>query len=341
MNYNYENITQVHLETTQLCQASCPMCDRNINGGEVNPYLKNKSLSLKNIKHIFPESFLHQLDNIYFCGNHGDPIFAPECLEMFEYMRSKNKYLKLGITTNGGARKADWWTELAKLNVHVNFSVDGLEDTNHLYRQGVVWKNVEENIDAFTSAGGKGDWTFLVFNYNEHQVEQAKRYSKLLGINKFIVKKSGRYITSNLEKKEQHQAIFREGLGTLLSKPKQLKYRNKELERDIDINKSLEFFDVVPKCVQKKEIYISAEGFVLPCCWTAGQMYKWYLDPEASEIWQYIKNYNINSLDSSIKEVMENGFFEKIQQSWKGKDRMKVCTVKCNNKFDPFTAQWN
>ena len=339
--YNYNNITQVHLETTQLCQASCPMCDRDMNGGNVNPYLKSKSLTLDNIKHLFTDTFLQQLKNIYFCGNHGDPIFAPECLEMFEYMRSKNKYLNLGITTNGGARKPEWWSELAKLNVHVNFSVDGLEDTNHLYRQGVVWKNVEENIDAFTSEGGKADWTFLVFNYNEHQVKEAERYSKLLGINKFIVKKSGRYLTSNLQKKEEHQAVFRKGLGTLLSKPKNKNYRNKELEKDININQSMEFFKVIPKCVQKKEIYISAEGFVLPCCWTAGQMYKWYLDPEASEIWKYIKGFNINALNSSIEEVMESGFFDKIKEGWSGENRLKTCVVKCNNQFDPFLAQWN
>ena len=339
--YKYEQIKQVHLEPTQLCQASCPMCDRNMNGGDVNPYLKNKSLTLSDVKHLFTNSFLQQLSNIYMCGNHGDPIFAPECLEMFEYFKQQNKYLKLGITTNGGARKPEWWSELAKLDVHVNFSVDGLEDTNHLYRQGVVWKNVEENIDSFTSAGGKADWTFLVFNYNEHQVEEAERYSKLLGINKFIVKKSGRYLTSSLEKKEHHQAVFRKGLGTLLSKPKNPKYRNEELEKDINLNESLKFFDVIPKCVQKKEIYISAEGFVLPCCWTAGQMYKWYLEPKASQIWKYIKGYNINALDSSVQQVMESGFFEKIEKGWSGDNRLQTCVLKCNNQFDPFLAQWN
>ena len=31
----------------------------------------------------------------------------------------------------------------------VIFSVDGLSDTNHLYRQGVVWDNVERNMRAF------------------------------------------------------------------------------------------------------------------------------------------------------------------------------------------------
>ena len=38
----------------------------------------------------------------------------------------------------------------------VNFSVDGLEDTNHLYRQGVKWEKVEDNMVAFCDAGGLG-----------------------------------------------------------------------------------------------------------------------------------------------------------------------------------------
>ena len=34
----------------------------------------------------------------------------------------------------------------------VIFSVDGLRDTNHLYRQGVNWDNVERNMQAFINA---------------------------------------------------------------------------------------------------------------------------------------------------------------------------------------------
>jgi MoaA/NifB/PqqE/SkfB family radical SAM enzyme len=339
--YKYEDITQVHLETTQLCQASCPMCDRNKNGGDVNHFLKNKSLSIEQFKHIFTIPFLKQLKTVYFCGNHGDPIFAPDCLDMFKYMREVNPYLNLGMTTNGGARKPEWWEELAKYKVHVNFSIDGLEDTNHHYRQGVVWKNVEENLDAFITSGGKADWTFLVFNYNEHQVELARQYSKLLGVNKFVPKKSGRYITANMEKKEEHQAIFRKGLGTLLSQPNNPKWRNKALEKDFDIKKIIKEEKVCPKCVAKKEIYISAEGFLLPCCWTAGQMYKWYLPEHSAQIWKHINKFDINTLNSSVKEVMESGFLESIEKAWTGESKLEVCAIKCNKVFDPFAAQWS
>ena len=339
--YKYEDIRQIHLEPTQLCQASCPMCDRNKNGGDVNQFLKNKSLTADQVKHILPKEFVQQLNTLYMCGNHGDPIFAPECLEMFKYLRECNPYLKLGMTTNGGARKVEWWEELAQYDVHVNFSIDGLEDTNHHYRQGVKWQHVEENLDAFTSAGGKADWTFLVFNYNEHQVEEAEKYSKLLGVNKFIPKKSGRYITANQERKTKHQGVFRKGLSSLLSEPTNPKWRNKELQKDFDIKKIIKEEKVCPKCVEKKELYISAEGFILPCCWTAGQMYKWYLPKESTQIWDHIKKYNISALETSTKEVMESGFLESIERAWQGENKLEVCAIKCNKVFDPFTAQWS
>lgn len=337
---NYHNVRMVHFEPTQLCQASCPMCDRNKNGGEVNQYLKNKSITMDEFKHLFHPEFIKQLRTFYMCGNHGDPILT-NVLPMFQYLRDANPYLNLSMTTNGGAQKPEWWEELAQVpGMRVNFSIDGLEDTNHLYRQGVQWHRVEENLDAFTSAGGEADWTFLVFNYNEHQVEEAERYAKLLGVKNFIVKKSGRYLTANHERKTEHQAQFRKGLGELLSEPTNPKYKNKALQQDVDVKKVISEERVDPKCVKKSEIYVSAEGFVFPCCWTAGQMYKWYLEPEASEIWKHINKYEINALKTSIKGVVEGGFFSSIANAWEGEDRLKVCALKCNRKFDPFTAQW-
>ena len=199
-------VDMVHFEPTQLCQASCPMCDRNKNGGEVNQHLKDESMTLEGFKKAFSPEFLAQLKTFYFCGNHGDPIFAPDMLEQAEYVRDCSPDIHMFVTTNGGARKPEWWERLAPIVDFVNFSVDGLQDTNHFYRQGVKWEHVEENMAAFCDAGGYAKWTFLVFNYNEHQVKQAEMFSQILGVKEFIVKKSGRYInTADLRKKDEHQ----------------------------------------------------------------------------------------------------------------------------------------
>ena len=52
----------------------------------------------------------------------------------------------LSMNTNAGAKDIYWWAKLAEVigrRGAVIFSVDGLRDTNHLYRQNVVWDNVE------------------------------------------------------------------------------------------------------------------------------------------------------------------------------------------------------
>ena len=172
--YNYKDIKQVHLEPTQKCQARCPMCDRNENGGVDNKYLTNADLSLNDIQNIMSEDFVRQLNNLYMCGNHGDPMMATDTLEIMQWLREVNPNIYLSMITNGGARPISWWADLAKVVDKVEFSVDGLEDTNHLYRQGVNWNNVENNISAFCDAGGNAKWTFLVFKHNEHQLEEAE-----------------------------------------------------------------------------------------------------------------------------------------------------------------------
>ncbi len=140
--YNYEDVRVVHLEITEKCQARCPMCDRNINGGADNPNLGLHELKLADVQNILPPKFVKQLNKIYLCGNFGDPIIATDTLEVFQYLREQNKELTLGMNTNAGAQKPDWWKELAKSlgeNHYVKFSFDGLGDTNHMYRQGVNW----------------------------------------------------------------------------------------------------------------------------------------------------------------------------------------------------------
>ena len=85
--YRYEDIETVHLEITQKCQAACPMCDRNENGGADNRHITNAELSLQDCQTIFPIEFIQQLKTMYMCGNLGDPIIAKDTLEVFQYFR--------------------------------------------------------------------------------------------------------------------------------------------------------------------------------------------------------------------------------------------------------------
>tara|TARA_B100000965_G_scaffold388978_1_gene394125 strand:+ start:7325 stop:8389 length:1065 start_codon:yes stop_codon:yes gene_type:complete len=352
--YNYADIKTIHLEITQNCQAACPMCDRNMNGEGINPHINLDELSLKDCMDIFPPKFINQLETMYMCGNLGDPIIAKDTLEVFDYFRQNNSTMWLSMNTNAGAKNVEWWKKLAKTigkKGAVIFSVDGLSDTNHLYRQNVVWNNVERNMRAFCDAGGRARWDFLIFEHNQHQVEKARELANKWGCEKFVAKKTGRFITQDSQKKESHQAVSKKGQNTAELKKPDPKYQNKALKKqDIIIKKygSMDaYYDVAPikpKCVDKKEIYVSAEGLVLPCCWTAGRMYKWWHeDPYVEQIWDFIDKDKINA-KKGLEQVFATDIFTNISNSWNKSScadgKLKVCAMKCGAEFDPFTEQF-
>ena len=57
------------------------------------------------------------------------------------------------------------------------FGIDGLEDTNHIYRRGVKWERLQDNFREYIKAGGDAGWQFIVFPWNEHQIEEARQRS--------------------------------------------------------------------------------------------------------------------------------------------------------------------
>ena len=84
---------------------------------------------------------------------------------------------------------------------------------------------------------------------------------------------------------------------------------------------------------------------MFPCCWTAGQQYKWYWSPKHAPIWKLIGDSNNISLRKhTLKEIVEGPFFKAIKDSWScssvNKGKLKVCANKCGIGFDAYKAQW-
>ena len=389
MLYKYNDIKTLHLEVTDKCNAACPMCARNINGGEDNPQLPEVELSIADVETMFPVEFVKQLDRMYMCGNYGDPIAAKDTLEIFQYFRNHNPKMTLSLHTNGSAKSTEWWTQLANTlgpKGYVVFSVDGLEDTNHLYRQNTVFNKIMTNAQAFIDAGGRARWDYIVFAHNEHQVDEAEALATKMGFEKFQFKKSARFFSNaSGVTKEMHQSANRKGMETtLLQPPVNPKYRNSALQelskiastkneikflpsKVVDLDSILgrqvfhieedkkspmeKYWDTASikcKVAEEKSLYVSAEGIVQPCCWTAGQMYVWYWHPESSQVWDLINAVgkdNLNAKKTSLQGIVDGLFFQTLlPESWKktscADGKLAVCAKTCGGKYDAFTEQF-
>jgi MoaA/NifB/PqqE/SkfB family radical SAM enzyme len=311
-------ITQVHWEPTDKCNSACAMCPRyTFDGFEIST-LENTEWTLESFKASWPREFLQPLQKILACGNFGDPCACKEFVDIYEYVRKIQPHIGLACNTNGSLRNPAWWARLGAVmredqnsGNYCTFSLDGLEDTNHLYRRNTNWKKIMENAKAFIDAGGIAHWDYIVFEHNEHQVEEARALAISMGFKNFNVKRTTRWSTyssgkgsypviwkgkklydlkqpnedkfkhnfedSNYFKQSKTQNITLDTFKNMVGKPiVDIRYVDDKWQH-IDLSK----INVACRSVRDSrahqpydEIYISAGGTVAPCCFLGSEPFQ-------------------------------------------------------------------
>jgi len=329
----YKDIRDVHLEISSLCNASCPWCPRTFWGYPYNGGYPETNLSLTQARHIFHPEFLQQLTSIRINGNFGDIVMNPEGPAIVDYFFSHNPELAVTISTNGGARNKDFWTRLARTPATVQFCLDGLEDTHHLYRQNTQWSTVIKNAKEFISAGGYAVWSMIPFDHNRHQIDACKKISQDLGFKEFELKNDGRDTAPVFNQHGHLVHVMGNYTGernfeTLLHKKK----TDTVLLQDITTNR-VPAASISCETKNLKSIYVSAAGDVSPCCYTgfypktygAGQYHQ---AANAQLIPLIVKN---NALEYSLQECVE--WFKSVEKSWKipnyEQGRLVICDDNC------------
>ncbi len=359
--YHYDQLRIVHLELTHRCNAACPMCARNIHGGARNPDMPLSELSLEDVKRILLPELVGRLKRIYACGNYGDPIVARDCLPVFRYLREHGPELNLDLHTNGSARRPDWWRELASILKqgphYLRFGIDGLEDTNHLYRRGTDWKTIMRAAEAFIDAGGRAEWDFLVFKHNEHQVEAARQLAQEMGFKEFFVRKTGRFLTSGeLETSDRFDVRDKRGnFEYWLEQPTLAEYRNPAYA-DLDqvrvefgdYGSYLDQVDINCKVAGRKgKIYLSAQGLALPCCWL-GAVFSESSTPERRQFADLVERFGggdaLDARRHGLRQVVESPLFQQaIPASWDQSSvaagKLAICSRTCGKAYDPLDRQ--
>jgi MoaA/NifB/PqqE/SkfB family radical SAM enzyme len=229
MKFDFDLINEYQLEITTYCNAACPQCPRNELGAGINPYMPLTHLSRNVIDTAFTTELCQRLRQVFFCGSYGDPIMHPEFLDILRDFRRKSPTLWLYMHTNGGAHDPDYWREIAKIingYGQIDFGIDGLEDTLHLYRRNVKYKKVIDNARAFIQAGGRAQWNFIVFRHNEHQVKQVQQLGKELGFFNVLIRKTGRFFNHRTIEEMTHWPV---GNNLVLEPPTMPDYRNQSM----------------------------------------------------------------------------------------------------------------
>ena len=336
--FKFNDLKQIHLEISNNCQASCPMCSRNVNGGGENPLLKINDWTLEQYKAIMTTKVLQQISSCYFCGTFGDPMMNNDLIDMCRYSVEVNPDLQIHIHTNGGARPTKWWEELAQAlpkNHLVIFGIDGLEDTHHIYRIGTKFENVIRNAKAFIDAGGSAEWAFIKFKHNEHQLEQARDLAKEIGFKTFNIKNSSRFILEPRVKAVDRQGNVMHYIEPSTDTP--LKFIDKKA---IDNYQKITNDAVIEcKVLETKEVYIDAHGDFFACCWLANTPYTHIPNDAVSEVRsKMLEQHNrmvsilgeTSVLTRSLENIIDSEAFQTMwQDMWHGPNKSIVCARSC------------
>ncbi len=260
----------LHLEPTDVCQAACPQCAR-----ETDTNFDRRSrhhLRVEQIQREFDDDVIRGLDKMFMCGNYGDPAAGYYTLDIYRWFRGINPNIVLGMNSNGGVQSTFWWHELAGIlnqpRDYVVFSIDGLEDTNSIYRVNVNWQRVMANAQAFIAAGGMAHWDMLVYAHNEHQVDECERRARDMGFRWFRAKVSRRPMTAGLQ------------LPRSLSAP------------------ATGGANIQCRALQESSIYMDAQGRVSPCCWLGSRQRDFIKDFDAVQASWTSAQPNITCLDT-------------------------------------------
>jgi hypothetical protein len=198
-------------------------------------------LRIEQIQKHFSDRVIGNLDKMFMCGNYGDPAAGYYTMDIYNHFRKINPEIVLGMNTNGAVQSTFFWHALGRLfnrpEDYCVFSIDGLEDTNHVYRKNVNWTKLMSNAQAYIAAGGSAHWDMLVYKHNQHQVDACEQLARDMGFKWFRAKISKRGFTDHLEFPIgwQQPAVK---LGPI-------------------------------KChvMNEKSMYIDAQGRVSACCW--------------------------------------------------------------------------
>ena len=346
----YKKITNIQIETSSMCNAACPQCLREWWGGDYSR-INQTYIPTEFYETCIPQHVYDNLEKINFCGDVGDPCTAPNFIEVCKVIQRKNPNIVITVSTNGGMKSAEWWAELGNIlrpKDVVVFGIDGLEDTNWIYRVNVRWSKLMGNVKSFINAGGHAHWQFISFSHNEHQIPLARELSNELGFKDFFTLPNNRFAVEQLFRRPI--AVGANGLP--LGPPSSVKevsviLRDGKLPKTID-EWAIEAEQGCIKCQAQDtdEAYIDAEGHLLPCCYLAGA--KFTLDEKDPDGYHTLWtehggdkiNLNLNSWDS----IMSSKFYKELVDSWTksfAEGRLLVCSGTCTNNNAQFSKYKN
>ena len=314
------NYQRIHIEISSKCTLKCPRCPRT----ELDPAGLNQDITLAEFQQAFDLTILKEIQEIVFCGDIGDPIYARDFLDVVRYVKT-NSTVELRIVTNGSYKSDAWWTELGSV-LHrydtVTFSVDGWDqESNEQYRVNSNFASIVSGARALRkSSRCLMKWSAIYFKFNEEKMPDIRLFAKDLGFDLFQTVRSSKF--------DGRYAV--DGVDTL--KPLGGRYST-TVQYETDVENLTNRVPIVfyntrdrhpwARCANWKiEMFVTVEGLVFPCPWfNSGYQ-------ENDFVAKYRDRLSIKT--RTLKEILADPLWDELLTRFEIAP-LEICKMKCRD----------
>jgi MoaA/NifB/PqqE/SkfB family radical SAM enzyme len=297
-------VRSFNIEPTNRCVLACAECART-----GNDFIRRNpaDIPLAVLRNAFPldrrADFAGLKVNL--CGAVGDAIYHKDLHGVLSYLKQAG--LRVELETNGSFRSPEWWEKTHAILTEedqITFSVDGLADTNHIYRKNARWSDIEWAM-RYSAARLRVSWKFIVFRHNEHQLDAVRALAAEIGVRSIIFKKSSRFRDEDALAPADDRFI---GVAT----------RNRRAVRALGEEAAPQVV-IKPKCISGKNLAITATGYLFPC--TSCEI-------QAQDDWFNANRAHFDLKSRTVFEILASEQWAQLERAW---DRYDTAPAACRS----------
>ena len=179
----------INIDISNRCPLECMRCQRQTNFTLEGRKVYGRDATMDEIRKLSD-----YFSSFNFCGQLSDPVHHPKFVEILEYLYNKN--IQVTVHNASSQKPMKWYVQAFQAHPKAKwiFAIDGLPEESNMYRINQDGEKLYKvMLEAKKHLKQTPSWQFIVFSYNEHNLEKAKKMAVDEGL-MFIVLHSSRWM---------------------------------------------------------------------------------------------------------------------------------------------------
>ena len=179
----------INIDISNRCPLECMRCQRQTNFTLEGRKVYGRDATMDEIRKLSD-----YFSSFNFCGQLSDPVHHPKFIEILDYLYKKD--IQVTVHNASSQKPMNWYIKAFQAHPKAKwiFAIDGLPEESNMYRINQDGEKLYRvMLEAKKHLKQTPSWQFIVFSYNEHNLEKAKKMAVDEGL-MFIVLHSSRWM---------------------------------------------------------------------------------------------------------------------------------------------------